>query len=146
MRVLLDTNVVVSAVLFGGEPRVLLRALSSPPFELWTSRPLPRELARALGHDKLQGPVSRSGFTVERLTQAYASRTFAVPDAALSEADFPPDPDDAVVIATARAAAADWLVTDDHRLLDHRETVPCDVLTIRDALGRAEAVRAGDRY
>jgi putative PIN family toxin of toxin-antitoxin system len=145
MRVLLDTNVVVSALLFGGEPRVLLRALSAPPFELWTSRPLLRELARALGHDKLQGPVSRSGFTVERLTQAYASRTSVVPDAALPEVDFPPDPNDAVVIATARAAAADWLVTGDHHLLGHRGTIPCDVLTITDALARAAALRASDR-
>lgn len=146
MRVLLDTNVVVSVLLFGGEPRALLRVLSSPPFELWTSRSLPRELARALGHDKLQGPVSPSGFTVERLTQAYTSRTFVVPDAALPEVAFPPGPNDAVVIATARAAAADWLVTGDQHLLDHRDMVPCDVLTIRDALDRAEEVRAGDRY
>jgi predicted nucleic acid-binding protein len=42
MRVLLDTNVVVSALLFPGPPRRLLRTLSGPPFELWTSRPLLR--------------------------------------------------------------------------------------------------------
>ena len=40
VRVLLDTNAVVSALLFGGTPRELLRMLCSPPFELWTSRPL----------------------------------------------------------------------------------------------------------
>ncbi len=34
MRVLLDTNVVVSALLFGGEPRALLRVLSGSPFEM----------------------------------------------------------------------------------------------------------------
>jgi predicted nucleic acid-binding protein len=39
MRVVLDTNVVVSALLFGGPPRELLRLLCSPAFEVWTSRP-----------------------------------------------------------------------------------------------------------
>ena len=39
MRVVLDTNVVVSALLFGGPPRELLRLLCNPAFEVWTSRP-----------------------------------------------------------------------------------------------------------
>jgi hypothetical protein len=73
VRVLLDTNVVVSAVLFGGTPRALLRALCARPFDLWTSRPLLRELAVTLDHDKLRPAVRRTGLSVESLVRAYAS-------------------------------------------------------------------------
>jgi len=66
-----------------------------------------RELAATLAHRKLQRAVELTAFTVEQLTQAYARQTFVVPDAALPLLEFPPDPDDAVVIGTAMAAAAE---------------------------------------
>jgi len=97
-----------------------------------------RELAATLAHRKLQRAVELTAFTVEQLTQAYARQTFVVPDAALPLLELPPDPNDAVVIGTAMAAAAEWLVSGDHHLLDSRDDVPCEVLTVREALGRAE--------
>ena len=75
---------------------------------------------------------------MEQLTQVYVCQTFVVPDAALPLLEFPPDPDDAVVIGTAMAAVAEWLVSGDDHLLDSRDDVPCYVLTMREALDRAE--------
>jgi predicted nucleic acid-binding protein len=92
MRVLLDTNVVVSALLFPGPPRRLLRALSAPPFELWTSRPLLRELAATLAYRKLATAVTRTGAAVEDLVESYASQAFVLPDEALVATAFPVDP------------------------------------------------------
>jgi len=137
VRVLLDTNVVISALLFGGAARTLLRRLSNPPFELWTSRPLLRELAAALSHAKLSRAVARTGLDTETLTQAYASQAFVVPEAALHPANFAADPRDAPVVAAALAAKVDWLVTGDSHLLDAREILPCEVLTIAHAQERA---------
>lgn len=137
MRVLLDTNVVVSALLFGGLPRHLLRTLCNSPFELWTSRPLLRELAAVLGHDKLRSAVARAGFTVEQLVQAYASQTNVVPNANLHSVTFAPDPRDEPVVAAALAAKADWLVTGDRHLLLAKATLAPEVLTVVEALERA---------
>jgi len=106
MRVLLDTNVVVSGLLFGGSPRELLHLLCDHPFELWTSRPLLRELTATLSHKKLASAVGRAGVEVETLVQAYASQTFVVPDAALEPVEFAPDPSDEIVLAAAQAAHA----------------------------------------
>jgi hypothetical protein len=138
--VLLDTNVVVSALLFGGTPRVLLRTLSSPEFELWTSRPLLRELATVLSHQKLQSALARTGFAVESLVQAYASQAFVAPDASLPEVTFASDPGDAPVVAAALAAKADWLVTGDRHLLEAKEALGVEVLRIGEALERAAAL------
>ena len=143
MRVLLDTNVVVSALLFGGSPRALLRLFCDRPFELWTSRPLLRELAATLSHRKLAPVVHEIGLAVETLVQAYASQTFVVPDAALEPVVFAPDPDDAIVLAAAEAADADWLITGDRHLLDAKEKIASTVLTVAQALVRARELVSG---
>ena len=138
MRVLLDTNVVVSALLFPGLPRRLLRVLCFPPFEIWASRPLLRELAATLTYQKLSVAVGGTGLTIEDLVQAYASHVFVVPDEVLAPVQFAPDPCDAAVIAAAMGAGAEWLVTGDRHLLDAEEAMPCRVLTVADALAGAE--------
>lgn len=142
MRVLLDTNVVVSALLFAGPPRRLLRALSAPPFELWTSRPLLRELAATLAYWKLAAAVTRTGATVEDLVESYVGETFVLPDEELIAAAFPVDPSDAVVIAAAKAARVDWLVTGDRHLLDAQQMVPCHILRVAEALARTTGLQA----
>jgi len=137
MRVLLDTNVVISALLFLGAPRRLLRVLSSPPFELWTSRPLLRELAVTLTYRKLAAAVAATGLAVEELVQGYARQTLVVPDEELAPAPFLGDPSDGAVIAAAEAARADWLVTGDRHLLEAEHMVSCSVLSVAEALVRA---------
>jgi putative PIN family toxin of toxin-antitoxin system len=142
MRVLLDTNVVLSALLFPGPPRRLLRILSSPPFELWTSRPLLRELAATLAYRKLAAAVARTGLSVEGLVESYASQTLVVPDEELTSVPFPADPSDAAVVAAARAARVEWLVTGDRHLLDARQPTSCLVLRVTEALARATDLSA----
>jgi putative PIN family toxin of toxin-antitoxin system len=143
MRVLLDTNVVISALLFGGSPRELLRLLCNDPFELWTSRPLLRELAAALAHERLTSALDQAGLTVETAVQAYASRTFVVSDAALEPVEFMPDPSDHIVLSAGEAAHADWLVTGDRHLLDASEIIHPSVLTVARALVLARELLSG---
>lgn len=145
MRVVPDTNVVVSAFLFGGHPRELLTLLCRPPFEIWTSRALLRELATVLSHGKLAPALTSIGLGVEALVQAYASQTSVIRETALQHIEFRPDPGDEVVIAAARAANADWLVTGDRHLLDARQEISCAVLTVAEALERARALVAAPR-
>lgn len=136
MKVLLDTNIVVSALLFNGTPRALLRGLYHAPFQLWTSTPLLRELLSVLRREKLRNAVESTGQTPEMIATTYASRTIIVPEAGLPSQRFAADPDDAPVVATARAAKVDWLITGDHHLLQAPDQVPCEVLTVAEALRR----------
>jgi len=142
MRVLLDTNVVVSALLFPGPPRRLLRIVSSPPFELWTSRPLLRELAATLAYRKLAAAVAGTGLPVEDLVESYAGQTLVVPDEELAATPFPADPSDAAVVAAARSARVEWLITGDRHLLDAQQPTSCSVLRVTEALARAAELMA----
>jgi putative PIN family toxin of toxin-antitoxin system len=142
MRVLLDTNVVVSALLSPGPPRHLLRVLTASPFQLWTSRPLLRELAATLAYRKLAAAVARTGLEVEDLVESYASHTLVVPDAELAPTPFPEDPFDAAVVAAAKAARVAWLVSGDRHLLEAVAAAPYRVVTVAEALARAAELPA----
>ena len=50
MRLVLDTNVVASVLLWGGQPRLLLQAKREKRVELFTSIALLAELTGILGH------------------------------------------------------------------------------------------------
>lgn len=110
MRVLLDTNVLVSAVLFGGLPRRILEGVARGEFELVTGVELLDELEGVL--------VERFGFQrgAARLIRAEieAVAELAVPTA-LPAASL--DLDDDVVLATATAGAVAVIVTGDKDLL-----------------------------
>ncbi len=59
MRLVLDTNVVASALLWGGVPRLLLQAAREKRVELFTSTPLLAELTDILGRRKFAQSVIR---------------------------------------------------------------------------------------
>lgn len=110
MRVLLDTNVLVSAILFGGLPRRLLDLALRGDLDLVTSVALFDELEDVL----------RDRFAFERAA-ARATRAELEAVADLAAPTTVPavsrDPDDDVVLATAVVGAADVVVTGDRDLL-----------------------------
>ena len=119
MRLVLDTNVVASALLWGGVPRLLLQAAREKRVELFTSTPLLAELTDILGRRKFEQKIETLILSIDQLVDRYAEMTTLVrPTSTPRIAPDPdPDPDDDVVIGTALAAKADWIVTGDRPLL-----------------------------
>lgn len=112
IRVVLDTNVVVSALLKPGSnsSSILQLCLADPGFELSVSEPLLREY-----EDVVRRP--RFGFTsalVDRFLEILREESVAViPE--LSRSHLVRDPTDAMVIECAVAAQAHLLVTGNKR-------------------------------
>ncbi|HMR70594.1 MAG TPA: putative toxin-antitoxin system toxin component, PIN family [Rubrivivax sp.] len=115
MRLVLDTNVVASAMLWGGTPRLLLLAARDWRIEIFTSTPMLAELADILGRSKFARKIAASQLSVDQLAQGYAQLASVVRPAATPR--IAPDPDDDVVIGTALAARAEMIVTGDKPLL-----------------------------
>lgn len=112
---MLDTNVVASAILWGGKPRLLLQAAREKRVKIFTSTEMLAELTNILGRRKFAHKIAASGLTIDQLVDGYAQlaalvRPFPLPRIA-------PDPDDDVVVGTALAAKADLIVTGDKPLL-----------------------------
>ena len=132
MRLVLDTNVVASALLWDGAPRQLLVAARAQRIELFTSMPLLAELTDILGRRKFEKKVAASQLTPDQLIEGYAQlaalvRSTPVPRLA-------PDPDDDVVIGTALAANAEFIVTGDRTLRSLIEYQHVKLVRVREAL------------
>jgi hypothetical protein len=65
MRLVLDTNVVASGLLWGGIPAQLLDAAQVGEVELFTSRPLLAELSNILARDKFAAAIAATSLPRE---------------------------------------------------------------------------------
>lgn len=110
MRVLLDTNVLLSALISpGGPPDVLYQAWRDGRFTLVSSREQLEEFRRVSRYPRLR-PFLRPAAAGAMLNEI---RQLAVLAARLPEVEVSPDPADNVLLAAALAGHADYLVTGD---------------------------------
>ena len=126
MKLVIDTNVLLAAILVPGTCRDLLRG-PALAHEWYTSAPLLDELA-----EKLKGKL---GLQPERtpLYLVYRRRAVSVTPAPLP-APVCRDPDDDCVIATALAAGADLIITGDKDLLTLKKHRGIRIRTPREFL------------
>ena len=132
MRLVLDTKVVASAVMWGGVSRLLLQAGREKRVDLFTSAALLAELTDVLGRRKFDTNIAASTLTVDQPVDRYAALA-----ALLRPTPTPrnaPDPDDDLVIGTALAAKADWVVTGDKPLLSVAEYQGVRIVGVTQAL------------
>lgn len=116
MRLVLDTNMVASAILWGGNPKLLLQAGREKRVELFTSVMMLAELTDILARPKFEKKITASLLSIDQLVDGYAELAQMVRPT--STPRIVADPDDDVVIGTALAAKADLLVSGDRGLLD----------------------------
>lgn len=120
MKCVTDTNVVVSGLLWLGNPGRLLEAAATGRITLFTSPALVAELRSRLSYDRLVPRIVRSGLTLEELLTRYLNVAIVVNPVTVARvvAD---DADDDQVLACALAAQADLIVSGDSDLLALRE-------------------------
>ena len=133
LRLVLDTNVVISAFLWGGRPLELVRASASGEAEFFTSEALIAELTASLSKPRLARQLQASGFTAAEHVANYQLITTAVEPAILPAA-VSRDPDDDIVLACALAAAADAVVSGDDDLLVLQSYAGISILNVGEAL------------
>ena len=113
IKAVLDTNVVISAVIFGGKPRKVLNLAIEGKISLFFSEPMLEEIREILGGRKFRF-TSPQLLAVERELEAISDTVY--PDRRIKIVK--DDPDDDVFIECALAADADYIVSGDKHLLD----------------------------
>jgi putative PIN family toxin of toxin-antitoxin system len=138
VRVVLDTNVVASALLWGGTPERLIEATGEGSLELFTSDALLAELAGILGRGKFATKLKQKNMSAAEIVARYREIAETVEAAPIEEPALR-DPDDAAVLACALAAHADAIVSgdDDLRALGNYQGIA--VLSPADCLRRITA-------
>jgi putative PIN family toxin of toxin-antitoxin system len=116
MRVVADSNTVVSGLLWDGTPRQLLDAARAGQIVLFTSAVLLAELEDVLLRNKFAQRLTLAGVDAHILVFGYAALATLVEPATIAPVILA-DPDDDAVLACAIAAQADTIVSGDRHLL-----------------------------
>lgn len=117
MRIVFDTTIADSALLWRGPPRQLLdQIIEGSKIELYSSPILLSELSDVLRRPKFARRVSDAGLTVDALLADYIDLVSTVVPSPLTQR-VSRDPDDGEVLACAIAADADVIVSGDQDLL-----------------------------
>jgi uncharacterized protein len=132
VRLVLDTNIVVSAFLWNGAPAKLLQAVVAANVELYSSDRLFKELESTLQKEKLASKIYATGLPPYQWVSRYKGLCLLIEPAPLRP--IAPDPDDDWVIATAVAAEADLIVTGDKAFLRVGRVGAVRIVTVTEAL------------
>lgn len=121
MKVVLDTNVLLSGLMFpDGAPGRVVAAWRQARFELVISVPQLAEIGRALAYPKIRRILGWDDHRIEQFIRQLYVRAGIV-DLAGTLVEVPGDPDDVPILATLVAAKADVLITGDGDLLALRD-------------------------
>ncbi len=135
MRLVLDTNVVFSGLLWRGSAYELLTAIrQASGARLFCSVGLIEELADVLGRPSSMKQLSLIGKTAKDVLEDYASIVEFVEPAEISPTSI--DPDDDPVLACALAAAAELIVSGDAHLLNLKQFHRIQIVGPREAAAR----------
>lgn len=133
MRVVLDTNIVISALLWRGTPYRLFEFLNArAETSIASSTPLIEELARVLTRPSMSRRLASIGTGAAAIMQSYLTVVSLVTPAEI--APICRDVDDDMVLATALAARANLINSGDDDLLSLRRWQDIDIVTAAEAL------------
>jgi len=132
MRVVLDTNTVISGFLWGSYPRQILDLVRNQQIYIYTSSPLIEELLDVLSRPKfaqrLQTVIQE---TPEALVNNYRNLVQIV-EIHTVEKIVINDPDDDQVLACAVSASADYIISGDQDLLTLKLYQNIPIVTARE--------------
>jgi uncharacterized protein len=111
-RLVLDTNVLISAIVFGGVPREILHLVMAGEVDCFTSIPILEELHEVLQRPKFGLSAEQAQSIIEEL-----SNLCDVVTPSVSVREITDDPDDDRILECALQAKADVIVSGDAHLL-----------------------------
>jgi uncharacterized protein len=135
MRVVLDTNVWLSAILWGGLPDQILQRVEKGELQAIGSEAILDELTRTLDRPKLQKRLAQLDLdagtvmlAIRQVMVVVVTLPIAVPNLR--------DPKDAIIVAAAVAGNADAIITGDQDLLVLVTVEGIPILLPRDFLSQ----------
>ena len=137
MKIVLDTNTVISGLLWKGAPRQILDLARSGSLTLFTSPELLAELANVLERKKFSARLALAETNVDELVYGYAALAKTIRPAKIKPM-IKADPDDDKVLACAKAAKAEIITSGDDHLLNLKEYEGIRILTVNQLLAEVQ--------
>lgn len=140
MRVVADTNIVVSGLLWKGNPRRVLDFARDGTIDLFTSVVLLTELEDVVNRERFAERLASVGVSPRELVLGYAALASVIQPANI-EPVILADPDDDAVLACAVAAQAEIVVSGDSHLLGLSQYQDITILTAADLAMKVSGYR-----
>lgn len=137
MRIVIDTNLLLSAFLWGGTPKRLIEAVRSDAAQLMISPALLEEFSTVLTRPKFATILARTTRTPASLVAHLRMLAEVVNAPALAQ-PVCRDPKDDIVLACALAAQAHFVSSGDDDLLSLRQFEGIPIVTAAQALEMIE--------
>ncbi|MBR2215102.1 MAG: putative toxin-antitoxin system toxin component, PIN family [Selenomonadaceae bacterium] len=128
MNIVIDTNVIVSAIFFGGLPKKLVEMLLTHEFEAYASSEILKEYNRSVNKVHKRYPQKPMRFNLRDISSACHTIT---PASVISVCR---DPDDDKFIECAVDANCIYIVSGDKDLLSLEKYADIKILTVSDFL------------
>lgn len=128
-RVVLDTNITISALFWGGPPRDIYELVRNGRLAMLVSGEMEREFIRVLGYE-------RFGLSAQEIIPLVRDiRSYAIPVTPTRKLDvITADPTDNIFLECACEGNADYIVSGDRHLLDLAEYRTVRIMRARDFL------------
>ncbi|MFY9484459.1 MAG: putative toxin-antitoxin system toxin component, PIN family [Patescibacteria group bacterium] len=134
--VVLDTNVIVSALLWKGAPRAIFDLAEQGTISIATSKSIIDELTKVLDYPRLHDAIARHGLVKNQIIERFVDLVDKI-----EEEDYPigviqEDPDDDKVLSCAAATLANYIVSGDQHVLKLKSFMYTQILSPADFLAR----------
>ncbi len=116
IRAVVDTNIIVSALFWGGLPRIVLEAGLNNDYLILVTEPLIGELERVLLYPKFTQQLTKHNLTFQSVVNNYRASAVLVESTEVP-VDVVRDPKDRAVLECAVGGNADFIVSGDKDLL-----------------------------
>jgi putative PIN family toxin of toxin-antitoxin system len=135
MRVVADTNIVVSGLLWRGKPRLVLDAARDHIIELFTTPRLLGELEDVLNRERFASRLREAKVSAGEMVVGYAALASVI-EAKEIEPVIIADPDDDAVLSCAVAGQCEIIASGDNHLLALRMYQGIRILTAAELLAQ----------
>jgi len=144
MKAVVDTNVVLSGLLWTGPPNRLLRWARRGIIEVLTCEEAVEELKRVLEYRKFGERLKGLGATPREVLAYFMNLAHFVPNPESVPSEITEDPFDNLFLALALENSAHLIVSGDHHLIQLREyrhiqiVIPSEACRVIEKSGRPE--------
>ena len=134
MKVLLDTNIWISGLLWGGKPRQIIQLGQQKQILIYSSQLLIKELELTLAYLKLQRRLDKLEITTEELLQEVFKIVTLIQPVSLPSIPELRDSKDKIVLETAVSVPVNAIVSGDEDLLVMKKFQEIPIVTVKDFL------------
>jgi putative PIN family toxin of toxin-antitoxin system len=136
VRIVIDTNIWVSGLLWKGDPWRLLTLAEQDEVELCMAYPMLLELEEVLGYERFQSRLAMLNQTPAKLAVFALSLATALDVSRAGALIVEDDPDDDIFLHCAEKGKANYIITADKHLLNLQSYRGIPIVTIEEFFRR----------